>query len=348
MRGDAPEVGRLRLGEVEPDAVGVEEGHAREREQEPHAELVAVERRRALDVRDRDEDLADRSTGRTASSGIAVPPRARRHDVADAGVRLGARPYRARLPMPRHGPRPPRAGGTLDPSPTSAAAPARAPRGGPVRERERAARRADRARARRGSSARSSTRGRGGFCFELNGAFACAPRRRWASTSRCCRAASGATRASGRRTSISRCGSRSTGSRGSSTSGRATRSASRCGWSSGSSRPTRAARSGSSPAADDAGVRSTSSGATATARWRPHYRFEDRPVGLDAFVEVCEYLRTSPDVAVHARAGSAPGPCPTAGRRSTATASWSPTTATAAIRWSTGRSSTRRSSAGST
>jgi N-hydroxyarylamine O-acetyltransferase len=29
--------------------------------------------------------------------------------------------------------------------------------------------------------------------------------------------------------------------------------------------------------------------------WRPHYRFEDRAVGLDAFVEVCEYLRTSPD-----------------------------------------------------
>lgn len=27
--------------------------------------------------------------------------------------------------------------------------------------------------------------------------------------------------------------------------------------------------------------------------WRPHYRFEDRPVGLDAFVEVCEHLRTS-------------------------------------------------------
>jgi N-hydroxyarylamine O-acetyltransferase len=29
--------------------------------------------------------------------------------------------------------------------------------------------------------------------------------------------------------------------------------------------------------------------------WRPHYRFEDRPVGLDAFVAVCEYLRTSPE-----------------------------------------------------
>ena len=29
--------------------------------------------------------------------------------------------------------------------------------------------------------------------------------------------------------------------------------------------------------------------------WRPHYRFEDRPVGLDAFIEVCEHLRTSPD-----------------------------------------------------
>ena len=29
--------------------------------------------------------------------------------------------------------------------------------------------------------------------------------------------------------------------------------------------------------------------------WRPHYRFEDRPVGLDAFEEVCEHLRTSPD-----------------------------------------------------
>ena len=29
--------------------------------------------------------------------------------------------------------------------------------------------------------------------------------------------------------------------------------------------------------------------------WRPHYRFEDRPVGLDAFAAVCEHLRTSPD-----------------------------------------------------
>jgi N-hydroxyarylamine O-acetyltransferase len=29
--------------------------------------------------------------------------------------------------------------------------------------------------------------------------------------------------------------------------------------------------------------------------WRPHYRFEDRPVALDAFVEVCEHLCTSPD-----------------------------------------------------
>lgn len=29
--------------------------------------------------------------------------------------------------------------------------------------------------------------------------------------------------------------------------------------------------------------------------WRPHYRFENRSVGLDAFVEVCEHLRTSPD-----------------------------------------------------
>jgi N-hydroxyarylamine O-acetyltransferase len=28
--------------------------------------------------------------------------------------------------------------------------------------------------------------------------------------------------------------------------------------------------------------------------WRPHYRFEDRSVGLDAFAEVCELLRTSP------------------------------------------------------
>ena len=30
-------------------------------------------------------------------------------------------------------------------------------------------------------------------------------------------------------------------------------------------------------------------------RWMPHYRFEDRAVGLDAFVAVCEHLRTSPD-----------------------------------------------------
>ena len=29
--------------------------------------------------------------------------------------------------------------------------------------------------------------------------------------------------------------------------------------------------------------------------WRPHYRFEDRPVGMDAFAEVCELLRTSPE-----------------------------------------------------
>jgi N-hydroxyarylamine O-acetyltransferase len=29
--------------------------------------------------------------------------------------------------------------------------------------------------------------------------------------------------------------------------------------------------------------------------FRPHYRFEDRPVAMDAFVEVCEHLRTSPD-----------------------------------------------------
>ena len=29
--------------------------------------------------------------------------------------------------------------------------------------------------------------------------------------------------------------------------------------------------------------------------WRPHYRFEDRSMGLDAFVEVCEHLRSSPD-----------------------------------------------------
>jgi N-hydroxyarylamine O-acetyltransferase len=29
--------------------------------------------------------------------------------------------------------------------------------------------------------------------------------------------------------------------------------------------------------------------------FRPHYRFRDRPVGLDAFQAVCEYLRTSPD-----------------------------------------------------
>jgi N-hydroxyarylamine O-acetyltransferase len=30
-------------------------------------------------------------------------------------------------------------------------------------------------------------------------------------------------------------------------------------------------------------------------RWRPHYRFEDRPVPLTAFVDVCEHLRTSTD-----------------------------------------------------
>jgi N-hydroxyarylamine O-acetyltransferase len=29
--------------------------------------------------------------------------------------------------------------------------------------------------------------------------------------------------------------------------------------------------------------------------WRPHYRFEDRPVRLDAFVEVCEHLWSSPE-----------------------------------------------------
>jgi arylamine N-acetyltransferase len=29
--------------------------------------------------------------------------------------------------------------------------------------------------------------------------------------------------------------------------------------------------------------------------WRPHYRFEDRPVGLVAFAAVCEQLRTSPE-----------------------------------------------------
>jgi N-hydroxyarylamine O-acetyltransferase len=29
--------------------------------------------------------------------------------------------------------------------------------------------------------------------------------------------------------------------------------------------------------------------------FRPHYRFADRPEGLDAFVEVCEFLRTSPE-----------------------------------------------------
>ena len=29
--------------------------------------------------------------------------------------------------------------------------------------------------------------------------------------------------------------------------------------------------------------------------WRPHYRFEDRPVGLEAFAEVREFLRTSPE-----------------------------------------------------
>jgi N-hydroxyarylamine O-acetyltransferase len=28
--------------------------------------------------------------------------------------------------------------------------------------------------------------------------------------------------------------------------------------------------------------------------WRPHYRFEDRPVELAVFAEVCEHLRTSP------------------------------------------------------
>jgi len=27
--------------------------------------------------------------------------------------------------------------------------------------------------------------------------------------------------------------------------------------------------------------------------WRPHYRFEDRAVGLDAFIDVCEFLCTS-------------------------------------------------------
>jgi arylamine N-acetyltransferase len=30
-------------------------------------------------------------------------------------------------------------------------------------------------------------------------------------------------------------------------------------------------------------------------RWVPHYRFADRAVGLDAFRAVCEHLRTSPD-----------------------------------------------------
>jgi N-hydroxyarylamine O-acetyltransferase len=29
--------------------------------------------------------------------------------------------------------------------------------------------------------------------------------------------------------------------------------------------------------------------------WRPHYRFADRPVGLDAFEDVCGHLRTSPE-----------------------------------------------------
>ena len=29
--------------------------------------------------------------------------------------------------------------------------------------------------------------------------------------------------------------------------------------------------------------------------WRPHYRFEDRAVGLEAFVDVCEWLRTAPE-----------------------------------------------------
>jgi N-hydroxyarylamine O-acetyltransferase len=29
--------------------------------------------------------------------------------------------------------------------------------------------------------------------------------------------------------------------------------------------------------------------------WRPHYRFDDRPVDLEAFADVCEWLRTSPD-----------------------------------------------------
>jgi N-hydroxyarylamine O-acetyltransferase len=29
--------------------------------------------------------------------------------------------------------------------------------------------------------------------------------------------------------------------------------------------------------------------------WRPHYRFEDRPVSLGVFEEVCEHLRTSPE-----------------------------------------------------
>ncbi len=29
--------------------------------------------------------------------------------------------------------------------------------------------------------------------------------------------------------------------------------------------------------------------------WRPHYRFEDRAVSLDAFVEVCKFLASSPE-----------------------------------------------------
>ena len=29
--------------------------------------------------------------------------------------------------------------------------------------------------------------------------------------------------------------------------------------------------------------------------WRPHYRFEERAVSLDAFVEVCEFLASSPE-----------------------------------------------------
>ena len=31
------------------------------------------------------------------------------------------------------------------------------------------------------------------------------------------------------------------------------------------------------------------------AAWQPHYRFEDRPVGLEAFQDVCDFLRTSAD-----------------------------------------------------